>query len=110
MLYTLLGLYLMTGATSPTDTVEKIEGMHLEQSVCVQRAKILADELGGARCRPEEELDENTPYRNTLTKIQLPSGRVIELWYTRGVWSYPADLVDEDRELIEQYTQFEYSR
>jgi hypothetical protein len=110
MLYTLMGLVLMNGATGPMDTVDTIEGMHLEQSVCVARAKVLAEELGGAKCRPEKELDPDSPYENSNTKIQLPSGRVIDLFYTRGYWFYPMDLTDPDRELVEQWTGFVYSR
>jgi hypothetical protein len=105
-----MGLVLMTGATGPMDTVETIEGMHLKKADCVAQAKVLAEKLGGARCRMEVELDGESPYKNSNTKIQLPSGRVIDLFYTRGYWFYPSDLEGDDLQLVEAWTKFVYSK
>lgn len=98
MLYTLMTLALMAG---PTDTVVKIEGMHLKKAVCEQRAK----ELAGSKCRLEIELDGDSPHKNSVTKIQLPSGRVVDVAYSRGSWFYPIDLQGADRQLIEGWTK-----
>lgn len=108
MLYTLMGLVLVAGATSPMDTVETIEAMHLTKSMCEAKAVFVAEEMGAARCRPETETKtdfvEGEPYLNTRTRIQLPSGRIIELEYIRGYWFYPGDLKGDDLQLVNDWT------
>lgn len=115
MLYTLMGLVLVAGSTDPMDTVETIQAMHLTKSVCEAKAVFLAEEVGYARCRPETEtrtdyVNGKEPYIDTRTRIQLPSGRIIELQYWRGYWDYPSDLEEEDLKLVEDWTHFKFSK